>query len=152
MNKDKLISGLLTLLLISFIITNFVGPKANRKHIIDGDGSGLYAYLPAIIIHKTVDFTPVFEFEKLRRAPDYMGHYFHSYEEILINKFGCGTALLQLPFFLIAYLLSILTGLEADGYNIFFQYSVALSAIFWAFLGLIYFQKTLVKKLSNLQT
>ena len=142
LKRDKLLSGLLTLLLLtSFIITNFTGPNAYRKVIIDGDGSGLYAYLPAIIIHKTIDFTPVFEFEKSRRAPDYMGHYFHSHEEILINKFGCGTALLQLPFFLIAYLLSILTGLEADGYNVLFQYSVALSAIFWAFVGLIYFVK-----------
>ena len=140
MNKNKLFEGLLALmLLLSFAITNFVGPDTYRKNIIDGDGSGLYAYLPAIIIHKTIDFTSVFEFEKSRRAPDYMGHYFHSYEGKLINKFGCGTALLQLPFFLIAYLLSLLIGLEADGYNVLFQYSVALSAIFWAFLGLIYF-------------
>ena len=141
LKKDKLISGLLTLILASFIITNFVGPNAYREVIIDGDGSGLYAYLPTIIIYKTIDFTPVFEFEKSRRASDYMGHYFHSYEEILINKFSCGTALLQLPFFLIAYLLSLLIGLEIDGYNVIFQYSVALSAIFWAFIGLIYFVK-----------
>lgn len=141
MKKDKFISGLLTLILASFIISNFIGPNTYREVIIDGDGSGLYAYLPAIIIHKTIDFTPVFEFEKSRRAPDYMGHYFHSYEKILINKFSCGTALLQLPFFLIAYLLSLLIGLETDGYNVIFQYSVALSAIFWAFIGLIYFVK-----------
>lgn len=127
------------MLLVSFAITNFVGTDTYRKVIIDGDGSGLYAYLPTIIIYKTIDFTPVFEFEKSRRAPDYMGHYFHSYEEKLINKFSCGTALLQLPFFLIAYFLSFLIGLEADGYNVLFQYSVALSAILWAFVGLIYF-------------
>jgi len=125
-------------LLVSFTITNFIGPSNYRSVIIDGDGSGLYAYLPALIVYKSVDFTPVFEFEKSRRAPDYMGHYFHERDGILINKFTSGTALLQLPFFLVAYFLSLIFGLEADGYNILFQYAVAVSALFWAFIGILY--------------
>lgn len=129
------------MLLVSFTITNFIGPNNYRKVIIDGDGSGLYAYLPALFIYKSVDFTPVFEFEKSRRAPDYMGHYFHKNNDILVNKYTSGTALLQLPFFILAYILSFIFGLEADGYNILFQYAVAFSALCWAFAGLIFFVK-----------
>ncbi|MCB2208418.1 MAG: hypothetical protein KQH67_08970 [Bacteroidetes bacterium] len=142
MNKNKLFYGLLiSLLLVSFIITNFIGPNKYRKVIIDGDGSGLYAYLPALFIYKSIDFTPVFEFEKSRRAPDYMGHYFHKSDDILVNKYTSGTALLQLPFFLLAYILSLIFGLEADGYNILFQYGVAFSALCWVFAGLVFFVK-----------
>lgn len=142
MNKNKVFGGLLVfVLIVSFTITNFIGPNNYRKVIIDGDGSGLYAYLPALIVYKSVDFTPVFEFEKSRRAPDYMGHYFHAHDGILINKFTTGTALLQLPFFLLAYILSMIFGLEADGYNVLFQYAIAYSALIWAFIGMLYFTR-----------
>ena len=140
--NDKWFTALLFVsFLVSFIIINFIGPNSTRENIIDGDGSGLYAYLPAILIHKTVDFTPVFEFEKSRRSSNYQGHYFHEVDDILINKFSSGSALLQLPFFLLAWLFSVIFGLPADGYNILFQYGVALAAVFWAFIGLHYFVK-----------
>jgi len=140
--NDKWFTALLLVsFLVSFVIINFIGPNSTRKNIIDGDGSGLYAYLPAILIHKTVDFTPVFEFEKNRRSSDYQGHYFHEVNDILINKFSSGSAILQLPFFLLAWLLSVIFGIPVDGYNILFQYGVALAAVFWAFIGLHYFVK-----------
>jgi len=138
--KKKTFGGLLAILLLAFfIVVNFIGPHGYRKQLIDGDGSGLYAYLPAIFIYKTVDFTPVFEFEKSRRPPDYMGHNYHQINGTLINKFTCGTALLELPFFLLAWLLSLLLGMPADGYNLLFQYATAVSALFWVWVGIYYF-------------
>ncbi len=128
-------------LIVCFLIVNFFGSKGIRQNIIDGDGSGIYAYLPALLIHKTADFTTVFEFEKSRRSSDYQGHYFHRVDKVLINKFSSGTALLQLPFFLLAWLASVVFGLPADGYNIFFQYGVALAAMFWACVGMFFLVK-----------
>lgn len=124
-----------------FYIVNIISPDSQRKIFIDGDGSGHYAYLPALIIFHTVDFTPVFEFEKQQRPTDYMGHYFQEYNNIYINKYTAGTALLQLPFFLIAYVLSLIFGLPADGYNIIFQYASAFSALFWLTIGICFFIK-----------
>lgn len=142
MNKQHVFGSILIfVLLLSFAATNFIGPNQYRKVIIDGDGSGLYAYLPAVFIYKSVDFTPVFELEKSRRAPDYIGHYFHKHEDILVNKYTSGTAILQFPFFLLAYILSLIFGFEADGYNILFQYAVAISALCWVFAGLVFFVK-----------
>ena len=140
-SDKKYLGLLLALLAFSFITVNFVGPSESRKVLIDGDGSGLYAYLPAVLVFHSTDFTPVLESEKQRRPPDYTGHYFHRINGTLINKFTCGQALLQLPFFLMAYFLSLLTGLEADGYNVLFQYAVALAALFWVSVGLYYFVK-----------
>lgn len=137
---NRTFGGLLALVLaILFVIVNFIGPGEYRKVLIDGDGSGLYAYLPAVFIYKTVDFTPVFEFEKSRRPPDYMGHNYHEINGTLINKFSCGTALLELPFFLLAWLLSLLLGLKPDGYNVLFQYATGVSALFWVWVGIWYF-------------
>lgn len=132
---------LVTCYLVCFIIVNLVGPKVYRQHFIDGDGSGLYAYLPAILIYHSVDFTPVFELEKSMRSSDYQGHYFHKANGILVNKFTSGTALMQLPFFLLAWLFSVLLGKPVDGYNIFFQYATGLAAVFWSVVGLLYFVK-----------
>lgn len=134
---------LFLLMSASFVLVNFIGPDGIRQRIVDGDGSGYYAYLPAVFVYHTVDFDPVFEYEKSQRASDYQGHYFHQFKNIYINKYSCGVALMELPLFLIAYLLSLLAGMNADGYNILFQYSVAMSALIWVFTGLIYLVKLL---------
>ncbi len=121
----------------SFIAANFIGPDKKRTRIIDGDGSGLYAYLPAVFIHRTVDFTPVFNEEKSRRGLDYQGHYFYKHGEIMINKYTSGTAVIEAPLFLMAWLLSPFFGLPQDGYNVLFQYAVALSAMLIVFIGFL---------------
>lgn len=125
------------------MFVNILGTNSFREVFIDGDGSGHYAYLPSIVLFQTVDFEDAFEFEKSRRPADYMGHYFHKYGNIWINKYTSGTALLELPFFLLAFLISIIFGLTPDGYNIIFQYCIASSALFWVGLGLIYLVKLL---------
>ncbi|NOX84692.1 MAG: hypothetical protein GXO86_01810 [Chlorobi bacterium] len=137
--NEKRNTGLLVVFMLAvFYVVNFIAPEQPRTTVIDGDGSGLYAYLPAIFVSHTVDFTPVFYFEKSRRPPGYVGHNYHKAGGIMINKFWCGTALLEMPFFLIAWILSLIWGLPPDGYNILFQYAVALAAIFWVGLGLVY--------------
>jgi hypothetical protein len=123
-------------IIVVFIFMQLVRGGDSRR-IIDGDGSGYYAYLPAVFIHGTTDFTPVFELEKSRRGLDYMGHYFHQLGEKKINKYYLGTALLMLPFFLLAWIYSFITGMPPDGYNILFQYSIALGASIYAAIGLI---------------
>jgi len=140
-NANRYVFFLFATMFACFLIVNFVGPSGIRKTFIDGDGSGHYAYLPAIFIHHSVDFTPVFEVEKAKRSLDYQGHYFHEQNGVLINKFSLGTALLQLPFFLLAWLVSIIFGLSADGYNLLFQYAVAVSAFLWVFIGLVFLTK-----------
>ena len=125
-------------MLAAFFAVNFHDTQNPRLTIIDGDGSGLYAYLPAIFVYHTVDFTPLFHFEKSRRPPGYTAHNYHTAGQVMINKFWSGTALLELPFFLLAWLLSLLLGLPPDGYNILFQYAVALAAVFWVSVGLVF--------------
>lgn len=128
-------------LLVSFILVLFFGIQLYRgpaaKTIIDGDGSGYYAYLPTIFHYKTTDFKAVYEFEKQHKSLSYSGHYFHKRGDILINKYFIGTALAISPFYLFASLYSYVFGMPADGYNILYQLAVALAAAFYLALGLL---------------
>ena len=136
--RTLVISGFL---IIFILIQFFRAGEAART--IDGDGSGYYAYLTAVFIHGTTDFTEVFEFEKSRRSLDYMGHYFHQEDGRLFNKYYLGTALLMLPFFLMAMLYSFIIGMPVDGYNILFQYAISLGAAVYAATGIIAGRKLL---------
>ena len=131
-------------LLAVFFVVDILSTNSTRNVFIDGDGRGHYAYLPTVFIYHSVDFDEVFQYEKKNRPPDYMGHYFHKHGDVIINKYSVGTALLQLPFFLIAFFISWIFALSLDGYNIVFQYSIAFAALFWTGLGIMYFVRLLL--------
>lgn len=133
---------LIGLIILIFIAVQFMR-GAGGKYIIEGDGSGYYAYLTSVFVYKTADFSDVYQVEKSWRGLDYLAHYFHPYKGILINKYYLGTSLLILPFFLMAFAFSVISGMPADGYNFIFQYAVAMAAAFYLALGLLFVYKTL---------
>lgn len=128
--------------IIMFIVTQlWRGGSAMRT--IDGDGSGYYAYLTAVMVHHTTDFTKIYELEKSRRGLDYTAHYFHEKDGKMVNKYYLGTALMLLPFFLLASMYSFITGMPVDGYNILYQYAVSMGAAIYLALGLLATRKLL---------
>ncbi len=143
--SKKGITGLLLLIsLVSAYIVNITGPKEPRRVIVEGDGCGHFDYLPAWFVYHTVDFKPLFEKEKARHDKSYMGHYFHALKNgVMVNKYSSGTAVMITPFYLLAFLLSPLFGLPADGFGLLFQYSVVAAGIFWLITGLWFFIKLL---------
>jgi len=141
--KNKPTVIIIILILIYTITLVNLDFKGFRDNIISGDGRGYYAYLPAIFIHKTLDFTKIYEIEKEKYSLSYQGHYFIDHDDIKINKYYSGTALLLLPFFLLAYFLSFLFGYSLDGYSLIFQYAVFIGGIFYGLLGLFFSKKLL---------
>ncbi len=135
---------LLLVTVILFLLVNFVWPDGNyRLQTIDGDGRGYYDYLPTLFIDKTVDFKQTFEYEKTSQPLEYLGHNFHEINGVYINKFTVGTALMILPFYWVAQVVSLIAGLPADGHSILFQYAVALAALAWLWVGFFFFRKLL---------
>ena len=135
---------IISLTLLMFLMVNFVWPDDSyRTRAIDGDGSGYYDYLPTLVLNHSVDFKQTFNFEKANHPLDYLGHNFHRVGKGYINKFPVGTALMILPFFLIAHLLSPWFGLPDDGYSLLFQYEAALAALWWLWVGLFFLRKLL---------
>jgi len=143
--KHSSLWGLLfSVTVILFLLVNFVWPDGNiRLQTIDGDGRGYYDYLPALFINKTVDFKQTFEYEKASQPLEYLGHNFHEINGVYINKFTVGTALMILPFYLVAQVVSPIVGLPADGHSILFHYAVALAALWWLWVGFFFFRKLL---------
>jgi len=93
----------LVLLLFLTMVNNYIG---NVDTTINADGIGYYDYLPAAFIHHDlVRFTDdsLEDLQKLERVKSNNGVYVPAQSGYWVNKYACGTALLQLPFFAYVY-------------------------------------------------
>lgn len=124
--KSHLVFGFLFLFyLISFLTQRWNDSDENGwKKIIVSDGKGYYAYLTHLFIENDMTFRAD---EHLYAVPTEDGKY--------INRFYCGTALLEAPFFFLGYGTAYIFNYELDGYSEPFAFSLVLSAIFYTLLG-----------------
>jgi len=104
------------------------------EHIVDSDGRGYYAYLPAIFTYHDLDFRYFFS-GKLNVAADYTNNFLFIIDGHYVIKYPPGVALLLSPFYLVASLLSFVFGFEMTGYSFFYQIFVSLAAIFYCVFG-----------------
>jgi len=104
--------------------------------IIQTDGQGYYAYLPAVFIYHDLSFGFVEEINENYYQPDKRAAYIFHTPSGITNKYFIGTAVIQAPFFLIAHGVASVTGYPADGYSKPYQLAVAFAAIFSLCIGL----------------
>lgn len=140
-----------TLLIIGVIVTsvssNLHWGQDHWKNILEADAKGYYAYLPATFIYHDLNFG---FFDKIEKETYYNPNLFYDYRSFahgkIINKYYCGTAICQLPFFGIAHILSPYMGFEQDGYSKLYLIMVNVAAIFYLLLGLFFADKVLQKR------
>jgi len=107
----------------------------NPKSVIWSDAEGYYQYLPALFIIKDVH----------RMPPGSVWPYYNKQGEY-VDKYTCGIALFELPFFAVAYGGSYLAGIDTSDYlNPLYCRAIALCALFFTFLGLRLLRKALLK-------
>ena len=132
-----------TLILVLYVLVMiyYIG-NVDEKFI--GDGKGYYDYLPSIFIYHDLlrkDF-PLSEnpevYERIGKMDVYV-----AYKDYLVNMYACGTALLELPFFIVTYQISELTGENTDAYGLPFQRTISFAALFYLLLSLIFLKKVL---------
>jgi len=126
---------LVGLCLLLFFTTRPVDTQWNR--VIFSDGLGYYAHLPAVFIYQDLEFEFYHDIKaKYLEQTERQQHTFVNYfKEETVNKYFSGAALLWLPFFLLAHLLSWLFGFEPDGYSLLYQYGIGLAGVFYLWLG-----------------
>ena len=140
----------ITLIAIILVITATSWHLYWRKDlwtgIVQADGKGYYAYLPAVFIYKDLNygFFDHIEKEKYYHPNRYYDYRAHSGYGHLINKYYCGTAVAEMPFFLMAHGFTKMIGGDADGFSKYYMIFVNIAAIFYLFLGLLYLRKTLI--------
>ncbi len=126
--------------------------KFSSAEIIGSDGVGYYMYLPAIFIHQDLSYS--FKARQSKEMGNTMDMYKvtikHGGKTSVVSKYTSGVALLLVPFFLLASLLSLLSNTPVDGYNDFYQLSVFWAASTYVWIGLYHifllFEKTGFKR------
>ncbi|MCK9422284.1 MAG: hypothetical protein M0Q38_06785 [Bacteroidales bacterium] len=136
---------LILLIYILFFLC-FKHPRKDWDRIINSDGKGYYAYLPAIFIYHDLQFRFVEQYEsKYYPSNRSVFKEFRNQEEgHTVNKYFPGLAIVWLPFFLFAHFMAWLRGSPMDGYSLTYQYSIALSALLFLYFGSRWLKKLLL--------
>lgn len=103
---------------------------------IFSDGIGYFDYLPSAFIHHDLSRTSD---EIPGRIQSIQGY--TNYNNGLVNKYHCGTAVLLSPFFLITKFLFYEPGMT--GYEWPFQVATLIAALFYSLLTLVFLRKLL---------
>lgn len=125
---------------MGFLAIRFQALNGFSDNIIRSDGVGYYAYLPAIFIYNDLQFDFL---DNKELVNDDGAARVTLKNDRVVNKYSCGLAILQAPFFVIAYAISSLSGDEATGFYPIFHHFFLFGAIFYFFLGLVFLQKIL---------
>lgn len=122
---------------------------------IRADGAGYYAYLPTFLIYGDPTFEAV---AKAQYGGEFPGWTFvakHPNTARYLNTYNMGVALLMVPFFLIAHVLTFLFQSPSggcdwwrfnhalDGYSFFYQHAAGLAGVFYFLFGLHLLKKSL---------
>lgn len=125
----------LVLLFILMIPVMLSRINVNPRSVIWSDAEGYYQYLPALFIIKDVHKLP----------PGSVWPYYNDQGEY-VDKYTCGIAIFEFPFFLAGYALSIVNGLDPlDYFNPVYCRSIAICGLLFSFLGLILLRKVLLR-------
>ncbi|MES2588594.1 MAG: hypothetical protein V4622_06390 [Bacteroidota bacterium] len=149
--KNKISFYSLALILIVFLFVRFSYFENNEKNGYNAttwDAFGYYMFLPSEFIYDDV--------KELKWIPEIDSTYHVTggllYQACEIedtktytNKYFCGVAIMESPFFFIGHTLAYLADEPQDGFSWPYQYAIMFAAIFWCFLGFIVLRKVLLK-------
>ena len=133
------------LLVYILFFLGFKAPEKSWDRVINSDGKGYYAYLPAIFIYHDLQFKFVegYEAQYYPANRAVFKEFRNDANNRKVNKYFPGMAILWLPFFLLGHMLAWLEKLPMDGYSLSYQYSIAISALLFLWLGARWLYKLL---------
>ncbi|MDQ3046692.1 MAG: hypothetical protein M3R27_04020 [Bacteroidota bacterium] len=115
--------------------------RSNWINIIEADGRGYYAYLPAVFVYQDLNFG--FYDEQENKYPGHEYDYRVAQNDRIANKYFIGTAIAMSPAFLIAHAVAGLSDASADGFSRVYAIAINIAGILYLFLGLFYLRKLL---------
>ncbi len=125
-------------LVILWAIINTTFKKDYKTGIIEADGKGYYAYLPAVFIYHDLNFG---FFDQVEKNTYYNPNLYYEYRRTdnakTVDKYYVGTAICLAPFFLAGHVITLIKGFPADGYSYYYTLMVHLGALFYFMLGLL---------------
>jgi len=115
---------------VAFTWMQYGEPTYSGQGVIKGDGRGYYDYLTSIFIDHDL------------AAQEANGRTIVETKGGAVNKYYCGTALLILPFFLLALAITAIFSTDPiSGFELPFQIAMGSAALFYMLLGLLLIYK-----------
>jgi hypothetical protein len=140
--------SLMAITIILFgVFTNIrTGQAGDWRNTIHNDAKGYYAYLPSVFIYQQLNFNFfLYADSALQLNKSICDYRFTVAPGERVNKYYAGTAVAQIPFFIVAHLYALADPEAlADGYSYPYMYGIGLAAIFYCILGLFYLDKILL--------
>ncbi|MDG1331128.1 MAG: hypothetical protein P8P74_02280 [Crocinitomicaceae bacterium] len=130
---------------LTLVITCFFWGSDNyRNRMVESDGRGYYAYLPAVFIQQDLSFQSTYKVEKKEFNNSFVPFYLIEGEDgRTFNKYYPGVAVMQAPFFLIAWMIESTYSDSSTGYSMLFLKLLQLGSIFYITLGFFFLRKYL---------
>jgi hypothetical protein len=155
---DDPISGLISLAVRHFIAATallaliayaLLYGRLGGAEPIKSDGYGYYVYLPSWFIYKDVSFEAL--------AADWYGGTYPSFAGVTrwpwtgrwINLHPIGTAILEVPFFVVADILSRWSNMPRDGFSVYYQHAAGLAGLTYFIAGLAILRGILARHFSK---
>ena len=133
------------LLVVIWVSANVNWGDNRWERIIKSDGSGYYAYLPAVFIYHDLNFGFFDEVKNSKNlSPNLAYDYRSNHNGRKINKYYVGTAVAQLPFFAMGHLTNYFFGHPLDGYSVYYLIFIQIATIFYLFVS-CYFLRLLLR-------
>ena len=135
------------LILVIFVLLflGFKTPERDWDRVINSDGKGYYAYLPAVFIYHDLQFgfTEQYEAAYYPANRSVFKEFRNDAGGRKVNKYFPGMAIVWLPFFLFGHMMAWLEVFPMDGYSLPYQYAIALSALMFLWFGARWLMKLL---------
>ncbi|MBC7864969.1 MAG: hypothetical protein IAF38_18490 [Bacteroidia bacterium] len=132
------------MLVMLWASSNLNWGKDYWRGIVESDAKGYYAYLPATFIYNDLNFG---FFDSIEKVKYFDEHYYYDYRTQqntkTINKYFCGTAVMQIPFFFASHIATKFSPQDADGFSKYYCIGINLAGIFYLFIGILFLKKLL---------
>ncbi len=129
---------------VIWVSSNYNWGDGLWKGILKSDGTGYYAYLPAVFIYDDLNYKYYDSLRDDTTLSDNLDYEFRVlHNGRYLNKYYCGTALAQLPFFGLGHFANYIRDLKLDGYSYYYQIFIQIGTIFYLLVSLLVLNKLL---------
>ncbi|MBI2257566.1 MAG: hypothetical protein HYU67_01555 [Flavobacteriia bacterium] len=127
-------------LILSFDRFEWFSDKETTNFNIISDGSGYYAYLPAVFIYRDLKFSFLKKIKNKYQTLNLInGTNPYAKPNEIKNKYWIGTAILQSPFFLINHFYKSAFSHNNDGYSNSYRFTISFTAIIYFIIAFYFF-------------
>jgi hypothetical protein len=155
MNKiSRIVTIFLCFVLLSYRLW-YSDMNQKPLKVTTSDAFGYYMYLPKLLIYNDLQLNWVNDMDAQYGGLIGSTRLYQAGKSAngnLVCTYFSGVALMELPFFLIAHSSAKMLGFKADGFSPPYQYALVFGVLIYAFLGLFFLRRVLLRYFDDATT